>query len=57
MKIDLGKLTQEESAELLKRLITDALTEEQVFSALNEVLTTEQKEELGESWFNLGRER
>lgn len=31
------------------------LTQEQTAEALNAALTTEQKEELGESWFNIDR--
>lgn len=50
----LGPMTQDECVELLKATI-DVLTEENVFAALNEALTKEQKEELGESWFNIDR--
>lgn len=55
MKIDIGKLSQEEAAELCKEIITVALPEEMLFAVLEEALTTEQKEELGEAWFNLDR--
>lgn len=54
MAIDVGRLTQEESTDLLKRLI-EVLPEEALFATLNESLTTEQKEELGEGWFNIDR--
>jgi hypothetical protein len=54
MKVDVGKLTQEESVDLLKQII-NVLPEADVFQALEEALTTEQKEELGEGWFNIDR--
>jgi len=52
MKIDIGKMTPEETVVLCKELMA-ALTEEALFSMLEEVLTKEQKEALGESWFNI----
>lgn len=55
MRIDIGKLTAEETQELLVDVIR-ALTIEQLSSVLNAQLTKEQKEELGEQWFNIDRE-
>ena len=54
MRMDFGKLTAEETAELLAQCI-DYVTEEELFRVLNEKLTIQQKEELGESWFNIDR--
>lgn len=54
MKIDIGKLSQDETAELLKDCIT-ALPEEVLFETLEKSLTKDQKEELGEGWFNIDR--
>lgn len=55
MNVDVGKLTLDESKLLMKELIA-ALPSDAVAEVLNESLTTEQKEELGESWFNIDRE-
>jgi hypothetical protein len=52
--IDLMKLTTEETAQLVKEAIA-LLPDEQLFAVLTDSLTTEQKEELGESWFNIDR--
>jgi hypothetical protein len=54
--IDLGKLTEEETAELLKRC-AGYLSEEALFRALEDVLSKEQKDELSDLWFNLYRKR
>jgi hypothetical protein len=53
--IDIGKLTTEQTADLLRQVI-NVLPEETLFQVLNEALSTEQKEELGEQWFNIDRE-
>ena len=55
MAIDIGKLTTEQTEELLRDVIR-MLPQENLFSILNAELTTEQKEELGENWFNIDRE-
>lgn len=55
MTVDVGKLTPNETADLLKECI-QALSEERLFESLNSALTTAQREELGERWFNLDRE-
>jgi len=52
--IDIGRLTAEETAELMQKCIA-ALTEEDLFRVLEEGLTQGQKEELGEVWFNIDR--
>lgn len=49
---DIGKLTAEQTAALLRECIT-ALPEDKLFQVLEEALTKSQKEELGESWFNV----
>lgn len=54
MPIDIGKLTPKETAALLKHCI-EALPFEIIYQTLSEALTTEQKEELGEQWFNIDR--
>lgn len=54
-KVDIGTLTLEESRELLGELIA-AMPEATLFTVLNEKLTTAQKEELGETWFNIDSE-
>jgi len=54
MKIDLGRLTQEETETLMQECMAN-LTEEQIFRVLEQTLTTNQKEELGEVWFNIDR--
>jgi len=55
MKVDVGKLTQEESMALMAELIA-ALPFRAVSQVLNKSLTIIEKEELGESWFNIDRE-
>ena len=52
--IDIGKLSTEQTADLLRQVI-DALPQETLFLVLNESLSTEQKEELGEQWFNIDK--
>ena len=52
--INLGTLTQEETETLLKEVIEN-LPEESLFRVLEKTLTKLQKEELGESWFNIDR--
>lgn len=52
--IDIGKLSTEQTSDLLRQVI-DALPEETLFRILNESLSTEQKEELGEQWFNIDK--
>jgi aminoglycoside/choline kinase family phosphotransferase len=52
MKIDLGKLTVEETVEVLKRAI-ELLPEDYLFATLTQSLTKEQKTELSDEWFNL----
>jgi phenylpyruvate tautomerase PptA (4-oxalocrotonate tautomerase family) len=47
--INVGKLTQEESRDLFVEL-ANALTEEQLFEALQQILTQEQKRELVAEW-------
>jgi hypothetical protein len=54
--IDLGQLTEEETAELFKKC-AGYLSEEALFRALEDVLSKEQKDELSELWFNLYRKR
>ncbi len=52
--IEIGKLTEEETRELIAACIPN-LTDEILFECLNAALNTEQKEELGETWFNIDR--
>ena len=54
MPFDVGRLTPEETEDVLRQCI-EALPEENLFRVLNEALTTVQREELGETWFNLDR--
>lgn len=51
MRHDLGKMTQEETQDLLREVIA-LLTEEQLFEVLNSELTSEQKGELSVAWGN-----
>ncbi|MBO0887468.1 hypothetical protein J2P12_00045 [Candidatus Bathyarchaeota archaeon] len=51
-QFSLANLTPEETAILMAQCI-DCMTEEEVFRVLNEKLSQTQKEELGESWFNV----
>ena len=53
--MDIGKLTQEQTADLLQQCI-NALPWALIADTLNQALTTEQKEELGGSWFNMDKE-
>ena len=53
--IETGTLTPEQTAELAKALLAE-LSESALFDLLEQALTTEQKETLGESWFNLDKE-
>lgn len=52
---NVGKLTPEQTTALLRECI-NALPEATLFQVLNEALTVNQKEKLGESWFNIDRE-
>lgn len=51
MRHDLGKMTPEETQDLMREVIT-LLTEEQLFEVLNSELTAEQKGELAVAWTN-----
>ena len=55
-EVNVGRLTPEETAELLKQCI-ESLSEEALFRALEDVLSKEQKDELSDLWFNLYRKR
>ena len=48
-RIDIGRMTAEECAIVIKELWV-ALTEEQMYELINEVLTEEQKSECALSW-------
>jgi hypothetical protein len=54
MKIDVGKLSNDETKQLLREIIR-ALPEDDLFEVLGESLTKDQREELGESWFNVDK--
>lgn len=54
MNIDVGKLTVEDTEILLRQCI-HALPFEIVSHVLETTLTKEQKEDLGESWFNIDK--
>lgn len=49
MRHDLGKMTAEETQDLLREVIA-LLTEEQLFDVLEDTLTSEQKGELAVAW-------
>lgn len=51
MRHDLGRMTPEETQDLLREVI-EMLTEEQFFDVLNSVLTADQKGELAVAWSN-----
>ena len=55
-EVNVGRLTPEEKAELLKQCI-ESLSEEMLYQTLAESLSKEQKEELSDLWFNLYRKR
>jgi len=55
-EVNVGRLTPEETAELLKQCI-ESLSEEMLYQTLAESLSKEQKEELSDLWFNLYRKR
>jgi len=48
--LDVGKLSQEETRELLKQC-AETLPEDMLFEVLREVLSAEQKGELSEEWY------
>lgn len=51
MRHDLGKMTAEETQDLMREVI-ELLTEEQLFDVLNSALSSEQKGELAVAWAN-----
>lgn len=55
MTINIGKLTAEETQTLMRDCI-QALTDEELFTVLEEELTAQQRDELGERWFNIDEE-
>lgn len=48
--MDLGLLTEEETVQLLERVLEN-VTEEKLFVVLNNFLSQEQKLELAETWY------
>jgi hypothetical protein len=50
--IDIGKLTEDETADLFIAA-AKSLREERLLESFDLILTTKQKEELGETWFNI----
>jgi len=50
LMLDVGKLSQEETRELLKQC-AETLPEDMLFEVLREVLSAEQKGELSEEWY------
>lgn len=50
MRHDLGKMTAEETQDLMREIIEECLSEEQLFEVLNRNLTAEQKEQLAAQW-------
>lgn len=56
MRIDIGKLTPDETKALAAELL-NTLTEDDACEVLENCLSVETKERLGESWFNIDSAR